>query len=1175
MRAGATSAQTVRDEVAELLGISAHDLDPEADLIASGLDSIRMMSLSGRWRKQGINVGFAALAANPTVASWIDLVAEHSSADEAAAADASVVDDLDPDTAFPLAPIQHAMWLGRNGEQELGGVAAHLYVEFDGAGVDPDRLRAAAVKLAARHPMLRVEILPDGTQRISDRELPVHVYDLRGLDAAAADEQLEITRDAKSHQLLEVDMLELSLSLLPDGRTRLHVDMDMQAADAVSYRNFMGDLAALYRGVELPELGYTYREYRAQLTASTPPPPEEDVQWWAERIPDLPEPPALPLVPRSEQVNPLRNIRLWHVFDVPTRDALFAAAQRRGITPAMAVAASYANALARWSTNSRFLLNLPMFGREPYHADVEKLVGDFTSSLMLDIDLTNTDSPISRARSVQETLHATARHSAVSGLSVLRDTSRHRGTQTLATIVYTSALGLGDLFAGDVTDQFGEPVWTISQGPQVLIDAQATPLANGLMINWDVRVEAFPPGVAEGMFAYQVAELTRLATDDAAWEATDPPALSETARAVRDAVNSTVAAPSGDALHDGFFRNAARTPDATALIGSAETLTYAELQDKVLSIAAALQSRGVGRRDVVAIMGPKGAEQIPALLAILAVGAAYLPIGPDQPADRVAGILETGGVEFALVCGTDTPDVLDTCGVPSLTVADAEIIGDPAHFEATAADPQELAYVLFTSGSTGAPKGVELTHDAVMNTLEFLYRHFDIGSADRALALSHLESDMSVPDVFGTLRAGGAIVVVDEEHRRDPDTWARLIDEHGVTVVNFLPGWLEMLVEAAASTGRSVSSLRVVLTGGDWVRPDLARAVRRCAPQARFAGLGGATETAVHGTLFEIGADLDAALPAHWPSVPYGVPFANNACRVVSASGADCPDWVPGELWFSGRGIARGYRGRPDLTAEKFVEYEGRTWYRTGDLARYWPDGTIEFVGRVDHRIKLSGYRIELGEVEAALARVDGVGAAVAGVVQVDGGREVLGALIRVDAEVLGGDSIDTASVTTAMAELVPAHMIPQILVATDRIPFTVGGKIDRKAVAQRLAEAGAPAERVYRAPSTHLQKALAAIVGEVLSRTDVSVDDDFFALGGDSVLATTVVARVRDWLDTPTVGVPDIFATRTVEMLAARLADREAGSDRLEQVAELYLEISDMDTAAVVSELERASAQP
>ena len=1160
--AGTTSA-TVLAEVAELLGVSPEGVDPDADLIASGLDSIRMMSLSGRWRRQGIEVGFAALAENPTVTAWMELVAERGTDERLQEDRAGVCDDLDPDAPFPLAPIQHAMWLGRNSEQQLGGVAAHLYVEFDGGGVDPGRLRTAATKLAARHPMLRVEILPDGTQRIGDRGLPVAVYDLRELDASAAEERLETTRDAKSHQLLDGEMLELSLSLLPGGRTRLHVDMDMQAADAVSYRNFMADLAALYRGAELPELGYTYREYRAQLTAATPPPSEDDVQWWAKRIPELPEPPALPLVPRSEQANPLRNVRLWHVFDVATRDALFEAAHRRGITPAMAVAASYANALAHWSTSSRFLLNLPMFGREPYHPDVDRLVGDFTSSLMLDIDLTEATTAASRARSVQETLHATARHSAVSGLAVLRDVSRHRGTQALAPIVYTSALGLGDLFAGDVTDQFGSPVWTISQGPQVLIDAQATPLADGLMINWDVREEAFPPGVADAMFAYHLAELTRLAGDDAAWDAADPPALPEAQRAVRRAVNTTTAPPSGDTLVDGFFRNASATPDAPALFGTAETLTYEQLNDKVLSVAAALQSKGVGHGEIVAVMGPKNADQIPALLAILAVGAAYLPIGMDQPSERAARILDAGGVEFVLVTGDELPDV----PVPALTVHHAEIIGDPARFEPVAIDPDDLAYVLFTSGSTGAPKGVELTHDAVLNTLEFLYRHFEIGPADRALALSHLESDMSVPDVFGTLRAGGAIVVVDEEHRRDPDTWVRLIDQHRVTVVNFLPGWLEMLLEVCGSDTQQLSSLRVVLAGGDWVRPELVGALRKRSPRLRFAGLGGATETAVHGTIFEVD-DLDSSLPPHAPSVPYGVPFPNNACRVVGVAGEDSPDWVPGELWFSGRGIARGYRGRPDLTAERFVEHDGRTWYRTGDLARYRPDGTLEFIGRVDHRIKLSGYRIELGEVEAALRRVPGVGAAVAAVVPVDGGRDVLGALIRID-----GSGPTTEDVMTKMAELVPAQMIPRMLAVTDKIPFTIGGKIDRRAVADLLAAAERPAERGYRAPSTSLESALAAIVGEVLGRTGVGVDDDFFSLGGDSVLATQVVARTRDWLDVRTVMVADMFAARTVAALAARLTASESDGGRLEQVAELYLEVAAMDDADVVFALDPATS--
>ncbi|MGV0780438.1 non-ribosomal peptide synthetase [Mycolicibacterium sp. XJ775] len=1163
----ATSSQTVRDEVAELLGVSPDAVDPDADLIASGLDSIRMMSLSGRWRKQGINVGFAALAANPTVAAWIELVAEHTP-DTPAEAPAPDIADAEGDT-FPLAPIQHAFWVGRNQDQQLGGVGAHLYVEFDGAGVDPLRLRVAAEKLAARHPMLRVEILPDGTQRIGDRPLPVTVYELQDLDEAAAQAQLELIRESKSHQMLHDEVLQLSLSLLPGGRTRLHVDMDMQAADAVSYRNFMADLAAFYRGADLPELGYTYREYRARLTATVPPPSEQDRQWWADRVPDLPDPPALPLVPLSDQRNPHRSIRLWETLDVPTRDALFAAAQRRGITPAMAVGASYANALARWSTQSRFLLNLPMFGREPYHPDVDKLVGDFTSSLLLDIDLTGADTAAARARVVQETLHATAAHSSVSGLDVLRDVSRHRGSQTLATIVYTSALGLGDLFAGDVTDHFGVPVWTISQGPQVLIDAQATPLAEGLMINWDVRTEAFRPGVAEAMFAYHLAELRRLAADDGAWDAADPPAASESQRRVRAELNASTSTPSGDVLHSGFLANAAATPNAPAVFCSAGNLSYGELHDRVLAVAAALQSRGVCHGEVVAVLGPKSVEQVVALLAISMVGAAYLPIGVDQPADRAARILRTGGVDFALVCGSgpDHPDL------PHLSVADAEIIGDPAHFEPVATNPDDLAYVLFTSGSTGEPKGVEITHDAAMNTIEFINDHFDIGPADRCLALSHLECDLSVIDVYGTLRSGGSLVVVDEEQRRDPDVWVRLIDEHRVTVLHFLTGWLEMLVAARETNtdGASLSSLRVVPTGGDWVRPDLVRALRAAAPRVRFAGLGGATETATHNTIFEVGFDHDA-LPSHWTSVPFGVPLTNNCCRVVDARGEDCPDWVPGELWVGGRGIARGYRGRPDLTAERFVEHDGRRWYRTGDLVRSWPDGTLEFVGRADHRIKVSGFRIELGEVEGALCRVPGVDAAVAVLVPVEGGHDLLGAVVRVDQP--GGDAEAAAqAISTAMAELVPAHMIPQVLLVADEIPYA-RGKTDRAAAVRMLAALGAPESRGYRAPSGPLETALCAIVGEVLGQSGVGVDDDFFALGGDSVLGTQLVARIRDWLDTSTVMVADVFAARTVAKMAAVLVGRESGSDRLQLVSELYLEVTGMDSADVASELARTSPE-
>ncbi|KUI23038.1 non-ribosomal peptide synthetase [Mycobacterium sp. IS-1496] len=1162
MEAVVTSSQTVRAEVAELLGVDQSELDPNADLIASGLDSIRMMSLSGRWRKQGIDVRFAAMAANPTVAAWTRLVGERTVENPGAAPESpEIAVSADPDAPFPLAPIQHALWVGRNELTELGGVAAHLYVEFDGTDVDPERLGAAAARLAARHPMLRVDILGDGMQRISDRELPVKVTDLSHLDTAAADEQLEVIRHAKSHQMLEGEVLELALTLLPGGRTRLHVDLDMQAADAVSYRNFMADLAALYRGVELPALRYSYREYRSAFTATPTPNADEDRRWWTERIPELPEPPALPLVPRAEQRDPRRGARRWHFLDTGTRDRLFAAARARGITPAMAFAASYAGTLARWSTSRHFLLNLPMFGREPFHPDVDKLVGDFTSSLMLDVDFTEAHTPAQRARVMQEALHTSAAHATYSGLSVLRDLSRHHGTPTLAPFVFTSALGLGDLFAGDVTDQFGTPVWHISQGPQVLLDAQVTPFDGGLLVNWDVREDAFRPGVIDAMFAYQLAELERLATDDAAWDAVDPPAVPPAQLAVRRALE-TIAERSDDALHDGFFRSAAQTPDATAVIGSTGTLTYAKLRERVLAVTGALQVAGVAPGDTVAVMGPKCADQVTALLAVHAAGAVYVPIGADQPADRAESILHTAGVRMALACGDEPPPFL-----PALTIAEAVRVGSRTHGVTPAViDPDQVAYVLFTSGSTGAPKGVEVTHAAAMNTLEFINGHFGIGPSDRSLALSTLEGDLSVLDVFGMLRAGGSLVVVDEAQRRDPDGWARMIEEHSVTVLHWMPGWLEMLLEV----GGPLPSVRVVPTGGDWVRTEMVRQLRDAAPNVRFAGLGGATETAIHNTICEPGE-----LPDEWSAVPFGRPLPNNACRVVAADGADCPDWVPGELWVGGRGIARGYRGRPDLTAERFVVHDGRTWYRTGDLVRYLPDGQIDFVGRADHRVKISGYRIELGEVEAALRRIAGVDTAVAAVLAApgDGRGEQLTAIVRASDPALTVDDL-----TGRMAELVPPHMVPSHIALVEAIPFTVGGKIDRRAVTAELtrsiverANGQAP---TYRAPATALERALADIVATVLDRDSVGADDDFFELGGDSVLATQTVARIREWLDSPGVMVTDIFAARTVGALARRLADHESGSDRLDGVAELYLEVTDMNAVDVASALDSTSAQ-
>jgi mycobactin phenyloxazoline synthetase len=1134
----------ITDRVAELLGVDHADIDPDGDLIAQGLDSIRMMSLAGRWRRAGFDVDFARLAAAPSVRAWAELLTRVGPADPQAAAPDSAVGE-----PFGMAPMQHAMWIGRHADQQLGGVSGHLYVEFDGAAVDPEQIRRAATQLAERHPMLRVEFLPDGTQRIGTRTLSVTVEDLRDGDDATVEQQLAATRAAKSRQQLHDQVLELTLTQLPGERTRLHVDLDMQGADAMSYRALMADLAALYRGDQLPDIGYTYQQYRQHLSSSDR--IDDDRRWWAEKVPDLPDAPALPLLPVAHQRDPHRPGRRWHWLDPQTRDGLFERAWRRGVTPAMTLAASFADAVAGWSADPRYLLNVPLFGREPLHPDIDKVVGDFTSSLLLDIDLSAAGTPTDRARAVQETMHEAAAHSSYPGLSVLRDLSRHRGTQVLAPVVFTSALGLGELFSPDVTTQFGSPGWIISQGPQVLLDAQVTEFNGGILLNWDAREATFCPGVIDAMFAHHIDEVLRLAHDDDAWDAPRPPRLPESQRQVRGSVTTTTV-PSGRMLHDGFFSAAAAKPDAPAVFSSMGDLTYEQLRRQALAVAAALRAAGLPDGGTVAVLGPKTAEQVPALLGIHAAGGVYLPIGTDQPHDRAQRIIAGGSVDLALVCGTELPDV----AVPAMTVAEAVAAGDGFELLPITGEPDRLAYVLFTSGSTGEPKGVEVSHDAAMNTVEFITRHFALGPDDRCLALSTLECDISVLDIFATLASGGAIVVVDEEHRRDPDHWVRLIEAHRVTALHFLPGWLAMLLDVAGP----LPTVRVVPTGGDWVSAAMARQLRELAPGVRFAGLGGATETAIHNTICEV-----AEIPADWTAIPFGKPLPNNRCRVVTADGDDCPDWVVGELWIGGRGIARGYRGRPDLTAEKFVEHDGITWYRTGDLARYWPDGTCEFVGRADNRVKISGYRVELGEVEATLQREPGVlGAVVVTIPGTAAPHDRLAAAVA-----LAPGSAQADALRSRLGKQLPPHMIPQHIEVLDRIPYTVGGKVDRRAVARRIAE-NAESAAGHRSPTGPLQSALAAIVAGVLGVARLGVDDDFFAVGGDSVLATTVVARIRQWLDITGVSVADVFATRTVEGLANRLREIEPAG-RLDEIAELYLEVTDMDTADVAVELGRA----
>ncbi|MEU9731644.1 amino acid adenylation domain-containing protein [Streptomyces sp. NPDC048002] len=1103
--------------------MAPQELDDDRDLFELGLDSLMLMSLVGAWRRAGSTVTFQDLTRTPTLSAWTDLLrqTQHSgTSPDARPAQPAPADSEDRTEWFAPATMQHAYWIGRQDGHPLGGVAAHFYVELDGHEVDPDRLDTALRALVQRHGMLRAVFDDEGRQRFGTPRTPLTLHDLRAHTPEEAAAELEELRERNTHARPDVtagEVFRVSLCLLPDRRTRLQIDLDMMAGDALSLRVLLSDLRRFYEYPDDPprELTLDYRRYLVEHAARRKSEREEHAAWWRERLPDLPRAPRLPttvdpLTPVSADDTALTHSRRLHHWLCPAeKAALISAARRHGLTPAAALATAFAEVIAAWSDSRRFLLNLPLFDRETFTPDVAGLVGDFSSSVLLDADLSEPLPFARQARGLQERLQQGISHGAYGGVEVLRDLARAEGSPVLAPVVYTSAIGLGEIFEQDVQKSFGRPSWIISQGPQVYLDAQVTELDDGLLLNWDVRDGVFEAGVPDAAFDAYRGLITRLIADPGAW---DRPVDGLLAPDVlpRRAVAALPPTPLPDrALHTRFFRLAATEPDRAAVVGAdGDTLTYGELGRTARRIATLLRDHGVREGDTVAVTLPKGADQIAAVLGILAAGAAYAPVGVEQPAVRRARIHSVAAASAVLTDRDHAHLCGDVSPAPVLFLEDAAALRPSPVAHPDLALP---AYVLFTSGSTGVPKGVEVPHRAVVNTIEAMEEQFGLGPDDRTLALSALDFDLAAWDIFTPLSLGGQVVTVGQEHRRDAHHWAHLVRTHGVTLVQCVPALLDLLMAAAQEEGLG-DRLRMVLLGGDWVGLGQPRRLRALVPDCRFVALGGMTEAAVHSTVFEV-TDTDPA----WKSVPYGVPLRNMRARVVDGRGRDCPDLVPGELWVGGPGVAGGYRGDPARTAERFVEYDGERWYRSGDLARYRTDGVLEFLGRADHQVKIGGHRIELGEVESALEDDPAVRHAVAAVL--DAPVRHLAAAVSAPVR-----APDPEQVRVRAAERLPAYMVPERVLVLPELPLTANGKLDRAAVKAALTEAAGRGGPRVSPPSGPVETLVAAEWADLLDVAEVGRESSFFLLGGDSLVATRLIGRLRA-AGFPGARVADLFA--------------------------------------------------
>ncbi|MEO8488706.1 amino acid adenylation domain-containing protein [Pseudomonas sp.] len=967
-------------------------------------------------------------------------------------------------------------------------------------------MEQAFASLVARHETLRTVFQRQADDRLAqvavEPSLAIERLDISAL--APAEREQAVNEAATRQSLLPFDLengplLRVQLLTLGDQEHVLLLTLHHIVSDGWSMNVLIDEFIRFYDAHErndapqLPALPIQYSDYalwqRRWLEAGEQ---ARQLEYWQARLGD--EHPVLELpTDRPRPARPsYQGTRHNFAIDPGLAAQLRTCAQQHNVTLFMLLLGAFNVLLHRYTGQSDIRIGVPIANRN--RSEVEGLIGFFVNTQVLRTELTGQTRVAELLQGIKEHALGAQAHQElpferlVEALKVERSLSHTPLFQVMynhqpvvadiACVSTASGLELalvewqGRTTQFDLTLDTYEKSGTLHAALTYANDLFEATSIERMARHWISLLQAM---VADG--EQRVGELPMLAAD-------------EQHLLVRDWNSTAQAYPTDCAIHQLIEDQVQRTPDAPALVFGATTLSYARLDTRANQLAHALREKGVGPDVLVGICIERSIEMVVGLLAILKAGGAYVPLDPEYPEDRLAYMIEDSGIQL-LLTQQSLQALLPTEGIQVIALDQPHDGLDTYSTQSPAIDIHalNLAYVIYTSGSTGKPKGAGNSHRALVNRLCWMQQAYGLEASDAVLQKTPFSFDVSVWEFFWPLMTGARLVVAAPGEHREPARLIDTINRHAITTLHFVPSMLQAFIHEPGV--HACTGLKRIVCSGEALPLDAQRQVFAKLPNANLYNLYGPTEAAIdvtHWTCVDEGAD----------SVPIGRPIANLATYVLDAQLNPVPAGVAGELYLGGTGLARSYHRRPALTAERFVPspfVRGERLYRTGDRVSQRADGVIDYLGRLDHQVKLRGLRIELGEIEMRLMQHPTVREAV---VLVQGGKQLVAYLVL--------ESDEPTDLKAWLLKSLPEYMVPTHLMPLATLPVTANGKLDRKA----LPLPDAAPQQAFVAPQTDLQKALAAIWCDVLGVDQVGLDDNFFELGGDSIISIQVVSRAR-----------------------------------------------------------------